>query len=443
MLKNYLILKKITKSTRAERLSRLIRAFLTGKISPKELEKQLETLYNRHGDARTTLNQLVTHNSELVTSPDPLYHQIYQLITATHPLRTGLRDDQIESYANTVSARAATTERLTEYQNRGVKKVKVVAYIDAATTDICRSMHGRIFELPTPNSQLSTLNSQLVLPSSFWTDNHHFSQTPTAQMRPFLPPYHYNCRTRVVPYVEPADPYDAALDRYHNLAKLREADVQALVNKAISLEFATRSQLFDHLSKHKNDLGISTHKEYLNLVSALLKNPLKQMGLAISARDRSLNLYVWNPKVRMIGHLQKHDFAVFSLDKNTLKTFHPKTIGDIMKNLDPKVHAKVMLLTQQYTSKGANNMVGEIDVRQYEYILDYFANDDSCDELEMFSRLRFEQEWDSIPEPFKQRILAVDRIVLEKYADWFNYNVFNEYIACIKARLELEDGAAQ
>ena len=84
MLKNYLILKKITKSTRAERLSRLIRAFLTGKISPKELEKQLETLYNRHGDARTTLNQLVTHNSELVThnselvtSPDPLYHQIY------------------------------------------------------------------------------------------------------------------------------------------------------------------------------------------------------------------------------------------------------------------------------------------------------------------------------------------------------------------------------
>ena len=65
-----------------------------------------------------------------------------------------------------------------------------------------------------------------------------------------------------------------------------------------------------------------------------------------------------------------------------------------------------MLLTQQYTSKGANNMVGEIDVRQYEYILDYFANDDSCDELEMFSRLRFEQEWDSIPEPFKQRILS-------------------------------------
>ena len=109
-----------------------------------------------------------------------------------------------------------------------------------------------------------------------------------------------------------------------------------------------------------------------------------------------------------------------------------------MKNLDPKLHAKVMLLTQQYTSKEANNMVGEIDVRQYEYILDYFANDDSTDEQEMFSRLIMDKEWDSIPEPFKQRILAVDRIVLEKYADWFDYNVFNDYIKCIKRRQELE-----
>jgi len=106
-----------------------------------------------------------------------------------------------------------------------------------------------------------------------------------------------------------------------------------------------------------------------------------------------------------------------------------------MENLDPKVHGKVMLLSHQYTSKGANMAITDYDVKCYEYIIDYFETDDSCDELEMFSRLSFEKEWDSIPEPLKQRILAVDKIVLEKYADWFNYNVFNDYIACIKARL--------
>ncbi len=136
----------------------------------------------------------------------------------------------------------------------------------------------------------------------------------------------------------------------------------------------------------------------------------------------------------MVEGVQKHDFAVFSLDKNTLKTFHPKSIERIMENLDPKEHGKVMLLSQQYTSKGAYNMVDEYDVKCYEYIIDYFETDDSTDELEMFSRLSFEKEWDSIPLPLKQRILAVDKVVLEKYADYFNYNVFNSYIACIKAR---------
>jgi len=82
--------------------------------------------------------------------------------------------------------------------------------------------------------------------------------------------------------------------------------------------------------------------------------------------------------------------------------------------------------------------VGEHCVRCYEYIIDYFEDDDSTDELEMFSRLRFEEEWDTIPEAFKQRILAVDKIVLQRYADWFDYNVFNSYIKCIKQRQELE-----
>ena len=80
----------------------------------------------------------------------------------------------------------------------------------------------------------------------------------------------------------------------------------------------------------------------------------------------------------------------------------------------------------------------DYDVKCYEYIIDYFEHDDSTDEQEMFSRLRFEQEWDSIPEPFKQRILAVDKIVLQRYADWFDYNVFNSYIKCIRHRQELE-----
>lgn len=434
-LTKLLTIRKFASADRETILTELIRRYLSGKLNQTELKNELEHLYNRQGNARTTLSTLSTSSTPSTLASDPLYKQVLDLITSSHPLRDGLRDDQIDSYANTTSARAVTTERLSEYASRGTEMVQVVAYLDEATTEICRMMHGRVFELGPASQNLSDQDN-LVHSASFWNANSNFSQTPTSGMQPFLPPYHYNCRTRIVPYVEPSDPYDAALDRYNNLNPPRARDIDALVSHAMSLEFASRTQLFDHLSKHKDALGVSTQKEYLSLVSDLLANPLKQMGLAISKRDNSLNLYVWNPKVRVVKGEHKHDFAVFSLDKNTLKTFHPKTIEDIMKNFDLKQHGKIMLLSDQYISKGANMAITDYDVRCYEYILDYFENDDSTDEQEMFSRLRFDQIWDSIPEPFQQRILAVDRAVLEKYADWFNYNVFNDYIACIKARVE-------
>jgi hypothetical protein len=436
--KKLLFLRKIAKASRADKLSRLIRLFVSGKLSQTDLLAELETLYNRQGEARSSLNsQLSTPGSQLAIGADPLYQQIYQTITSSYPRRGDLREDQITSYTNTVSARAATTERLSEYQNRGVQMVKVVAYIDEATTDICRMMNGRIFELG-PASQSLQSQDPLVHSESFWKGNSHFSQTPTSDMTPWLPPYHYNCRTRLVPYIEPTDPFDAGLDRYHNLVKLQGKHIDAIVSRVMNYEYASRDKLFEHLAKHKSDLGVSTQVEYMAKVSDLLRNPLKQMGLAISARDRTLNLYVWDPRVRELRGSQYHDFAVFSLDKKCLKTFHPKQIEKIMQNLDPNVHGKVMMLSDQYVSKGVSRMTTDIDVRQYEYIIDYFEDDDSTDELEMFNRLGMEEEWDTIPEAFKQRILAVDKIVLERYADWFDYNVFNSYIKCIRHRQELE-----
>lgn len=156
-------------------------------------------------------------------------------------------------------------------------------------------MHGRIFQLDSASGRLDSQES-LVHSASFWQANQNFAQAPTPDMEPWLPPYHYNCRTRVVPYLEPSEPYDAALDRYNNLLKLREQDVSALVSKAKDLEFATNAKLFKHVSNHKEELGISTQKQYMSLVSELLSNPLKQAGLALSKRDNSLNLYVWNPQ---------------------------------------------------------------------------------------------------------------------------------------------------
>ncbi|HQO18649.1 MAG TPA: hypothetical protein PLJ85_05670 [Candidatus Cloacimonas sp.] len=74
-------------------------------------------------------------------------------------------------------------------------------------------------------------------------------------------------------------------------------------------------------------------------------------------------------------------------------------------------------------------------VKQYEDILDYLSVQDDAHGFEVVSRLQIEEEWEDLPENYKQRILAVDKIVLEKYADLFSYPLWKEYIAKIGARI--------
>lgn len=85
-------------------------------------------------------------------------------------------------------------------------------------------------------------------------------------------------------------------------------------------------------------------------------------------------------------------------------------------------------------------MVGKADVKDYEDIIDYFEWQDGSDELEIVARLRFEREWDTIAPELKERILAVDRIVLERFADLYEDDLTKRYIDTIKKRLELEEG---
>lgn len=121
---NIFLLRKIAKS-RSSMLTNLIRQYASGKISESALSSALNSLYNRSDSSRSSI---IPKN--MVTSPDPLYQQIYNLITKTFPHREEIRPDQIESYINTVSARAVTTERLSSYSNRGVQLVQVDAVIE-------------------------------------------------------------------------------------------------------------------------------------------------------------------------------------------------------------------------------------------------------------------------------------------------------------------------
>ena len=143
----------------------LIRPLLAGKLHPK-LEKQLETLttatempappshvipgstgiqpllassgreHGRQEPHQTTPHHVIPGLTRNPLSCPPRPSARYTRQSPPPPLRTGLRQDQIESYASYRLARAATAERPPNTKT-AASKSQIVAYIDAATTDIC------------------------------------------------------------------------------------------------------------------------------------------------------------------------------------------------------------------------------------------------------------------------------------------------------------------
>lgn len=428
---NILIKSKLLKSSRLKRLAAIILRFFDGRLDTKGLENELIRLYDRQGEARTSALP-----EGMVTHPNPTFQKVKELITQRYPVRSpaDLRPDQLEAHADTVAARASVMENLEEFRKRNTQYVQIKAVMDGRTTAICRSMHNRVFAVDEA-IEMSDKQELLAQPDTFWRGNCYFSQTPTPGIaRAWMPPYHYNCRTIVVPFIRPKSAAEAAILKHENLVPLNEKDIQAIVDYSKTLDFADAQKKTEHFIKHREELKVRSEEEMMLKLLQLLENPLKQMGLAVSARDNKLNFYIWNPKL-VDG---KHEFIVIGLDTMCVKTYHMKAMADIQKNFSD-ANMKVSKLTGKDIKKGAK-MVDELDVKHYEYIIDYFEDDDSCDELEMFSRLRFDEEWDDIPEHLKQRILAVDKIVLERFHSILDYPTFNKYIACIRARVKSEEG---
>lgn len=84
-------------------------------------------------------------------------------------------------------------------------------------------------------------------------------------------------------------------------------------------------------------------------------------------------------------------------------------------------------------------MITSHDVKCYEDIIDYLEWGDDTAGYSVGGRMRFEREWDTISPELKQRILAVDRIVLERHTEAYDVDRYKEYIATIRKRLEQED----
>lgn len=110
-----------------------------------------------------------------------------------------------EGLADHIASKTKEMGRISGYERRGIKYVKVKAILDSKTSQICRSMHGRIISVESLAAQrdaiLSASSKDELKAAQKWLPDF---QGKTKDMPAGLagPPYHYRCRTTTAAYFE-------------------------------------------------------------------------------------------------------------------------------------------------------------------------------------------------------------------------------------------------
>ena len=112
-----------------------------------------------------------------------------------------------ESYFKGVSDHIALQARnvatVTQGAKYGVKYYKILAIMDARTTQICRSMHGRIIPATHLEAQAEKILNANSLASkkaaAAWRSEAYLGKSDKMDSNFGLPPYHFRCRTEAIP----------------------------------------------------------------------------------------------------------------------------------------------------------------------------------------------------------------------------------------------------
>ncbi len=177
------ILNQIAKSEGIQALAHLLRQLEEGKITGRQFKSGLGKIFP--GGMKRN---------------DPAFAETLRLARIAHRSHKPQNPHQQQTLDDTIYQRALNLTHLADYQERGTQYVQVRAILDDKTTPQCVQMNGRIFAVGELARNVPN-QVRVVRDNDYWDNADYFTGVPTAEIAADLPPYHYNCRTRVVPYV--------------------------------------------------------------------------------------------------------------------------------------------------------------------------------------------------------------------------------------------------
>ena len=170
-----------------------------------------------------------------------------------------------EGVADHLINQSQNVARVTQALKYGIKAFRVVATIDNRTSDICRSMNGRVINAKHLGKQVEELLKAKSMAekknAALWKSSFLFGKLP----KNFgLPPYHFRCRTMVVPITVKKDKIDGKDVIYTRKRKedaivhIDKSGVERIIKKNIYAKLKNKHRLRD-----KEIIGVLNDLKYI------------------------------------------------------------------------------------------------------------------------------------------------------------------------------------
>ena len=225
----------------------------------------------------------VEYNEALQTKLKDLIEKTFKGEIANDEIGAVLRDEfgaiigANESYfkgvAEHISLQSQNISRVMQGKKYGVKYYKVVAVMDSRTSEICRSMHGRIIPASHLENQaqkiLSAKNMSQKKNAAIWQSKAYNGRSDKMSANFGLPPYHFRCRTEVVPVWIEEEEVDGVMIR--NSSPLSDNEVIKHIDK-MGVERVVSTKRWEHITNRHSDVSKNDIIKAMNSITEVGKN---------------------------------------------------------------------------------------------------------------------------------------------------------------------------
>ncbi|EAI4415435.1 structural protein [Campylobacter fetus] len=190
-----------------------------------------------------------------------------------------------EGVSDHIISQMQNIARVNQASKYGVKHYKVVARIDNRTSDICRSMNGRIIPASHIETQSNNIQNAKDInekkAAAIWRNEPFFGKILPSNFG--LPPYHFRCRTELVPVWINEEEIDGV--KMKNTSPLSKDEVVKHIDKTGVERYANKKTFNHSISSNKRKISssdsvkalnsilkIAPHKDYQNRSVAISQN---------------------------------------------------------------------------------------------------------------------------------------------------------------------------